>query len=109
MKVESDYFENPIQVDKGRLSKSEQGPIDIAAPWRRPCLYAAEAGASKGPPACNLTHDRIWAYPPTCLQTHSSIRSLSNDQLARPTHSTELSPLQLLTPQITHPIQSSTR
>src|SRR6218665_1858872 len=43
---------NPIQVDKGRLGKSEQGPIHIATPWRRPCiLYAAGLGASEGPPA----------------------------------------------------------
>src|SRR6218665_2640501 len=61
MSAESDYFENPIQVDKGRLGKSEQGPVDIATPWRQPCiLYAARLGASEGPPACNLTHDRIW-------------------------------------------------
>jgi len=34
MSAESDYFENPIQVDKGRLGKSERGPIDIATPRR---------------------------------------------------------------------------
>src|SRR6218665_2231439 len=63
MSAENDYFENPIQVDKGRLGKSEQGPNDIATPWRRPCiLYAAGLGASEGPPACNLTHDRIWVF-----------------------------------------------
>jgi len=49
MSAESDYFENPIQVDKGRLGKSEQGPIDITTPWRRPyILYAAGWGASEG-------------------------------------------------------------
>src|SRR6218665_3303226 len=54
----------PIQVDKGRLGKSGRGPIDIATPWRRPCiLYAAGLGASEGPPASNLTHDRIWVFP----------------------------------------------
>src|SRR6218665_1077389 len=63
MSAESDYFENPIQVDKGRLGKSERGPIDIATPRRRPCiLYAAGLGASEGPPACNLTHDQIWVF-----------------------------------------------
>src|SRR6218665_2621667 len=50
MGAESDYFENPIQVDKGRLGKPEQGPIDIATPRRRPCIpYAARLGASEGP------------------------------------------------------------
>src|SRR6218665_40623 len=63
MSAESDYFENPIQVDKGRLVKLEQGPVDIATPWRRPCnLYAAGWGGSEGLPACNLTHDRIWVF-----------------------------------------------
>ena len=55
MSAESDYFENQIQVDKGRLGKSEPGPIDIATPWRQPCiLYAAGWGASEGPPACTV-------------------------------------------------------
>ena len=34
----SDYFENPIQVDKGRLGKAEQGPIDIATPIKEATL-----------------------------------------------------------------------
>src|SRR6218665_301990 len=38
MSAESDYFENQIQIDKGRLGKSEPGPIDIATPWRQPCI-----------------------------------------------------------------------
>src|SRR6218665_1798797 len=63
MSAESDYFENPIQVEKGRLCKSERGPIDIATPWGQPCsLYAAGLGASEGPPACNLTQHRIWVF-----------------------------------------------
>src|SRR6218665_1291766 len=47
MSAESDYFENPIQVDKGRLGKSEQGPIDIATPWRRPWMWMGRINLGK--------------------------------------------------------------
>src|SRR6218665_2559905 len=51
----------PDTGDKGRLGKSERGPMDIATPRRRPCiLYAAGLGASEGPQACDLTHAQIW-------------------------------------------------
>jgi len=41
MSAGSDYFEYPIQVDKGLLGIFERDPIGIATPWRRLCtLYA---------------------------------------------------------------------
>ena len=63
MSAESDYFENQIQVDKGRLGKSEPGPIDIATPWRQPCFSTlADWEPVMDLKACNLTHDRIWVF-----------------------------------------------
>jgi len=39
MSTDSDYFEYPIQVNKGRLGNLEQGPTGIATPWRRACTF----------------------------------------------------------------------